>query len=145
MKCSEKEKYLGDFINKDGKQHATIVDRISKGYGIVANIIALISEIPLGHRKIEIGLELRQAWLLNGILYNSEIWQKLTEKDKEDLMKIEKYLLKSIIAAHSKVPSEQLYLETGTLSIPQGLFVSLLDWALLSTLSTFEHFEHLKY
>ena len=25
------------------------------------------------------------------------------------------------------------------------LFVSLLDWALLSTLSTFEHFEHLKY
>ena len=78
MKCSEKEKYLGDFINKDGKQHATIVDRISKGYGIVANIITLISEIQLGHREIEIGLELRQAWLLNGILYNSEIWQKQT-------------------------------------------------------------------
>ena len=119
MKCSEKEMSLGDIINKDEKQHAAIVDRISKGYGIVANIIALISEIPLGHRKIEIGLELRQAWLLNGILYDSEIWQNLTKKDKSDLMKIYEYLLKSITGAHSKVPSEQLYLETGTLSIPQ--------------------------
>ena len=26
-----------------------------------------------------------------------------------------------------------------------GLFVSLLDWTLLNTLNTFEHFEHLKY
>ena len=119
MKSSEKEKYLGDFINRDGKQHATIVDRLAKGYGIVANIIALVSEIPLGHRRIEIGLELRQAWFLNGILYNSEIWQKLTEKDKTDLMKIDNYLLKSIIGAQSKVPLEQLHLETGTLSIPQ--------------------------
>ena len=56
---------------------------------------------------------------MNGILYNSEIWQKLSEKDKMDLMKIDKYLLKSILGAHSKVPSEQLHLETGTLSIPQ--------------------------
>ena len=78
MKCSAKEKYLGEFITKDGKQHTTIVDRIAKGYGIVANIIALVSEIPLGHKRIEIGLELRQAWFLNGILYNSEIGQKLT-------------------------------------------------------------------
>ena len=95
------------------------MERLSKGYGIVANIIALLSEIPLGHRRIEIGLELRQPWFLNGILYNSEIWPKLTEKNKMDLMKIEKYLLKSLLGAHSKVPSEQLHLETGTLSIPQ--------------------------
>ena len=119
MKNSDREKYLGDIIHKDGKQHATIVERISKGYGIVANILALLSDIPLGHRKIETGLELRQAWLLNGILYNSEIWQKITEKDKSDLMKIDKYLLRSILGAHSKTPLEQLHLETATLSIPQ--------------------------
>ena len=81
MKCSEKEKYLGEIVKKDGKQHATIVERLSKGYGIVANIIAFLSEIPLRLRRIVIGLELRQAWFLNGILYNSEIWQKLTEKN----------------------------------------------------------------
>ena len=95
------------------------MERLSKGYEIVAKIIALLSEIPLGYRRIEIGLELRQAGFLNGILYNSEIGQKLSEKDKMDLMKIDKYLLKPILGAHSKVPSEQLHLETRTLSIPQ--------------------------
>ena len=54
MKNSDQEKYLGDFINKDGKQHATIVERISKGYGIVANILPLINDIPLGYRRVEI-------------------------------------------------------------------------------------------
>ena len=29
MKCSDKEKYLGEVINKDGKMHATIVERKS--------------------------------------------------------------------------------------------------------------------
>ena len=47
MKNSYQEKYLGDLMNKDGKQHATVVERISKGYGIVANILALINDIPL--------------------------------------------------------------------------------------------------
>ena len=54
MKNSDQEKYLGDFINKDGKQHATIVERISKGYGIVGNILPLINDIPLGYRRVEI-------------------------------------------------------------------------------------------
>ena len=88
------EKYLGDIIHKDGKQHATFVERLAKGYGIVANILALLSDIPLGHRRIETGLELKQASFINGILYNCEIWQKLTEKDKMDLMKIDKYPLR---------------------------------------------------
>ena len=39
--------------------------------------------------------------------------------DKSDLMKIDKYLLRSILCAHSKTPIEQLHLETATLSIPQ--------------------------
>ena len=92
------------------------MDRLSKGYGIISNIIALIEDIPLGHMRVEIGLELRQAWLINGMLYNSEIWQQLTEKDKMDLNKIYHILLRSILGSHSKAPVEQLYLETASLS-----------------------------
>ena len=121
MKSSDQEKYLGDIVNKDGKQHATVVERISKGYGIVANILALINDIPLGHRRVEIGLELRQAWLVNGILYNSEVWQEITESDKFNLNKMDHILLRSIIGAHSKVPVEQLYLETASLNITQTI------------------------
>jgi hypothetical protein len=65
---------------------------------------------------------------LNGILYNSEVWQKPTEKDKADLMKSDKHLLRSIIGAQSKVPCEQLHLETGTLSIPQVIAIRRLTY-----------------
>ena len=34
-------------------------------------------------------------------------------------MKIDKYLLSSILGAYSKTPLEQLHLETATMSIPQ--------------------------
>ena len=61
MKDSEQEKYLGEIIHENGKQHATIVGRLSTGYGILSNITALIDHIPLGHRRAEIGLQLIYA------------------------------------------------------------------------------------
>ena len=123
MKTSEQEKYLGDMIHQNGKQHATIVDRISKGYGILANITAILTDIPLGHRRVEIGLELRQALWINGILHNSEVWQDLTEKDKKDIEKIDHDILRLIVQSHAKAPIEQLYLETSTLSVTQIISV----------------------
>ena len=68
--------------------------------------------------RVEISPQLRQAWLINGLLCNSEIWQKLTEKDTQDLNKIDHIVLRSIIGAHSKVPIEQLYLETASIPPP---------------------------
>ena len=109
MKQSVQEKYLGDMLHQNGKQHATIVDRISKGYGILANITAILTDIPLGNKRVEIGLDLRQALWINGVLHNSEVWQELTEQDKKELNKIYHYILKLIIDSHSKAPIEQLY------------------------------------
>ena len=51
------------------------------------------------------------------VLYNSEIWQKKTEKDKKDLNKKDHILLRQIIGSHSEAPIEQQYLETSTLSL----------------------------
>ena len=104
MKNSEQEKYLGYQIHQNGKQHATIVDRLFKAYGILANIFALIDDIPLGHRRIEIGFELRQAWFINGTLYKSDIWQQLIQKDKSDIKKVDHILLRSILGAQAKLP-----------------------------------------
>ena len=51
--------------------------------------------------------------LLNGILFNSEVWYGLTEDDIEKLSYVDEYLLRSILKAPSKTPKETLYLETG--------------------------------
>ena len=82
-----------------------------------------MDDIPLGHRRTELGLELRQAWLLNALLCNSEIWQKLTEKDTNDFNKIDHILLRSIVGSQSKAPVEQLYLETGSVNISQTISI----------------------
>ena len=74
MKEADHEKYLGDTIHKSGNIDATIDKRKSKGEGIVAKILSILSEIPLGKHKIEVALKLREAMLINGVLYNSEAW-----------------------------------------------------------------------
>ena len=117
MNNSEREKYLGDYIDKSGKIKATIDDRISKGWGILSEIKAIIIEVPLGKYKVEIGLQLRQAVLVNGILYNSEAWHSVSLKDIESLEKIDEALLRFLLNSHAKAPLETLYLESGAIPI----------------------------
>ena len=81
MDDSEKEKYLGDFIDSTGTITSTIEDRKYKGYALAAEIISILDEIPIGQHRMEIGLLLRQAMVINSMLFNSEAWHSIREKD----------------------------------------------------------------
>ena len=63
MKEAHEVKYLGDVLNENGNPKATITERV-----ICGQIFALLRDIPIGNLKVQIGLELQQAWLVNGIL-----------------------------------------------------------------------------
>ena len=115
MKNSESEKYLGDFISSDGKLDATIHDRIRRAYSYLSEIRALLTDMPFGKWRIQIGLLLRDAMFMNGILFNSEAWHAIKPKHMEELGQIDRTLMRFIIGAQSKVPSEMLYLETATI------------------------------
>ena len=66
---------------------------------------------------MEIGLKLRQAMLLNGMLYNSEAWHSLGETETKMLETIDEHLLRSLVKGHPKTPLEFLYLEAGAIPI----------------------------
>ena len=83
MESSDTEKYLGDILTNDSKIQKTIEDRKAKGVGLSSQILAILSEVPLGKFKIQMGLHLRQAMLINGMLYNSESWHGLTATSKD--------------------------------------------------------------
>ena len=117
MKDSMKEKYLGDILDNSGTIRKTIEERKNKGFAIVAEILAILSEIPLGKYKMEIGLKLRQAMLINGMLFNSEAWHDVKEAELKSLESVDEHLLRSLVKAHSKTPLEFLYLETGAAPI----------------------------
>ena len=117
MKHSNREKYLGDLVDKSGSNKVNIEARQAKGYGIVTNILAIINEIPLSHWRVEAGLRLRQALFVNGCLFNSEAWHGVKITDIKLLEKVDESLLRGILNAHSKIPVEALYLETGSVPI----------------------------
>ena len=117
MKTSVQEKYLGDVLSSEGSLDATINDRTSKAWSCVAEIRAIINEFPFGKRKTQVGLMLREAMFINGILYNSEAWHGVNKSHIDQLSKVDHQLLRSVLSAHSKIPTEFLYLETGVLPV----------------------------
>ena len=117
MKETEKETYLGDVIDQNGKIQSTIDKRLKKGEGINSEILSILSEIPLGKYKVEAALHLREAMLLNGILYNSEAWHGVTNVHIVKLEQLDESLLQGILNAHRRTAKEFLYLETGAIPI----------------------------
>ena len=115
MKKSNAEKYLGNTITEDGSNKTNTKNRIAKGYGIAAEILSIIKEIPFGTHQFEVALKLRESMLINGIFTNIEVCYGLTEKEIKDYEVLDEYLLRQILNGHSKTAIENLYLETGVI------------------------------
>ena len=102
MANANQEKYLGDIVTSTGKIKHTIEYRKNRACAIDAKILVIIADVPLGKYKIEIGLKLRQAMLLNGVLFNSESWHGVTDNDMKTLESIDEQLLRSLVSAQAK-------------------------------------------
>ena len=85
---SKTEKYLGDFICNTGSNKPNIARRLSKGWGRVSDILAIVSEAPLSRWRIASGLVLRKSLLLNSIMFNSKAWHNFSETQVEAFEKI---------------------------------------------------------
>ena len=81
------EKYLGDIVTSSGGIRETVMDRRAKGYGKVGEILAILGEAHLGHHRVAMGLKLRDALLCNGMLYSSEAWSSIGDKEIKVFMK----------------------------------------------------------
>lgn len=104
MEKSDKEKYLGNIITKEGNNVADIEARKAKGHGIVSEIMAILNEVPLGKHYLDAGLCLRNAMLINGMLTNSEILYGLKNSQIEEIEEVDELLLRNLLNAPSKTP-----------------------------------------
>ena len=123
MKTSDNEKYLGDNITSKANSKETIEVRKSRGGAVLAQMSAILSYIPLGKRRTETGIILRNAWFLNGCFFNSEVWTGFSPQDLHALEVIDHQILRLITGAQAKAPTEMLYLETAELPIEDVLSV----------------------
>ena len=87
------EKYVGDIISHTGGNTEHVKERCNKAWAIVAEILSILREVPLGKYKIEAGLQLRNSMFLNGILTNFEVRYGLKLTEISELEKIDENLL----------------------------------------------------
>ena len=97
MKDVTSDTYLGDVISADGKNTENIKSRVSKGLGIVSQIMNLMDIVNFGEHYFEIGILLRDTMLINGILTNSEVWYNLLKSEIKELEDIDRLLLRRLL------------------------------------------------
>ena len=65
--------------------------------------------------RVQIGLQLRESILVNGMLYNSEAWSSISNKELVRIEQVDYSLLRALQGGHSKCGTEYLLLEFGVL------------------------------
>ena len=80
FKNIKKESYLDDIIVSAGSIQGTIDGRIAKENAIASDIMALHDEFLIDECTFKVAIQQREAMLLNGVLYISESWYGLTDK-----------------------------------------------------------------
>ena len=116
MKDASSVKYLGDIISIQGNYKDNIENRRNKGWGKLAEIAGFVSEMPWQHR-IEFGLKMRESKLCNGILFSTEAWSSISERDMDRLEQLDLALLKQLVDGHSRCSKVFYYLEFGVISL----------------------------
>ena len=117
MPLVDYDTYLGEIISCDLSNSRNIRNRISKGNGIISQIMTILETVSLGSHYFRIAFLLRESLFLSSVLTNSECWIGLTKTELEDLSKLDRQLLKAICSLPNSTPIPGLYLETGCLRI----------------------------
>ena len=117
MEQVKDDKYLGDILSVDGKNTKNIKERVSKGVGIIANILNLLDVINFGPFYFEIAVLLRNSMLINGTMTNAEVWYNFSTSEIQEFENLDKIFFGKILGVPRSTPSEAYYLELGALPI----------------------------
>ena len=117
MQPTSSWKYLGDVLESNGKNDMNINNRVQRGAGAIKQVIQMLEELTLGDYYFEGAIILRASLFLSSLISNSEAWVNLTKKNVTDLEKVDEQLLRKILSAHPKTPTELLYLELGAIPV----------------------------
>ena len=79
METVSSSKYLGDILQRNGKNDKNIKERVHRGTSAVTQIMMILEELCLGDYHFESANILRNSLLLNSLLSNGEAWYNVTE------------------------------------------------------------------
>ena len=128
MKTAESVRYLGDIVSASGAIRPCIDDRRNKGWAKVAEIQCSLNAMP-DKRTVEVGLKLRETKLCNVMLYSTEAWTNISDKDIERMEQVDMARLRAIIGSgHSRCPKPFYYLEYGLIMFRHSIMIRRINY-----------------
>ena len=79
----EEDTYLGEIIQRDGKNTSNIRSRINRGIGNISQIINILKCVTFGQFKIQTGLLMRRSIFISSLLFQCEAWYDFEEREKK--------------------------------------------------------------
>ena len=79
--------YLGDILNDKGNNDSLIEDRVKRGISAMIRSEALVRETGLGIHTINVHLLLYRSLFVSCMIFNSQAWSNLSEKNINSLEK----------------------------------------------------------
>ena len=122
MTTVQSQRYLGDIITATGSQRETVEDRRNSGWGKLSEITGILSELPQV-RKVEVGLKLREAKIVNGMIYSTEAWSSISDKELTRMEQVDLACLRSLVKGHSKCSVAFVTLEFGLLLLRHRIMI----------------------
>ena len=113
IKETENKKYLGVYISTNGKNKATVEDKIKKAIWTIEKINNKLDLMKLGKYYFQTALFLRQSVLLSSLLYGTEVLFGLDESDLNKLESKDRDYIRRIGRLERSAPTALLYLEMG--------------------------------
>ena len=117
LNVKDYETYLGDVISSTGSNEKNIEHRVNQGIAAINQIISMLNITSLGHFFFEIALILRESVLISKLVFNSEIWYNVSDKQLEKLEQIDEMYLRRLLNVAKTAPKVGLYLECGIMPI----------------------------
>jgi hypothetical protein len=117
MEVKEEQMYLGDVISSNGKHLKNVLNRKSKGLGVINQIMQILNSTFFGKFYFEVALVLRESLLLSSLLLNSEAWVNLTDLDIRKLEQTDEILLSKILDCDANTNNIFKYLELGVVPV----------------------------
>ena len=114
---AKSHKYLGKIIEEKGKIKEEIIERLEKARTAAIQTMVVIYQKELSHKRIEVGILLLQTVIIPILTSGAETWTKLSEKEKEEMNKVQTQFLTKLLGVAGTTPRCALLHETGLIKI----------------------------
>jgi hypothetical protein len=116
IKHSQSYKYLGEIIDRNGKNQENLKEKFKKAKHSTISIITCGQQDVMKKVEVSTTLNLHEKVTVKMILHNSETWV-LTKTDEQTIEKIDLWCLKRILNLPRTTPSAAVRFTTGTMYI----------------------------